>query len=159
MALATGKKAPAFTLLDQGGVKVALKDFKGQWVLLYFYPKDDTPGCTKEACAIADNFPTFEKLDAVVLGVSTDTPQSHKKFAQKYKLPFRLLADTEKKVVEKYGVWGEKSMYGRKYMGTMRMSFLVDPDGVIRKIYHKVKPDSHAQEVITDLRELKKATV
>ena len=156
--LAVSKSAPAFTLLDQDGIKVALSDFSGQWVLLYFYPKDDTPGCTKEACAIADSFPTFEDLDAVVLGVSADSVESHKKFAQKYKLPFRLLADTDKKVVEKYGVWGEKSMYGRKYMGINRMSYLIDPDGKIAKIYHKVKPETHAQEILTDLRELQSAT-
>lgn len=156
--LTVSKLAPAFTLLDQDGINVSLSDFAGQWVLLYFYPKDDTPGCTKEACAIADSFPTFADLDAVVLGVSTDSVVSHKKFAEKYKLPFRLLADTEKKVVEKYAVWGEKSMYGKKYMGTMRMSYLIDPDGKIAKIYHKVKPETHAQEILTDLKELRSAT-
>ena len=156
--LKTGNKAPAFTLLDQDGEKVSLSGFIGQWVLLYFYPKDDTSGCTKEACAIGAVHPAFEKLDAVILGVSIDSTQSHKKFEAKYKLPFRLLADTEKKVVERYGVWGEKSMYGRKYMGTFRMSFLIDPKGKIAKIYHKVKPEEHAKEVLADLREMKKAT-
>ena len=157
--LKVGKKAPAFTLLDQNGDKVSLSQFIGQWVFLYFYPKDDTPGCTKEACAISDDYSSFGKLDAVVFGVSTDSVQSHKKFETKYKLPFRLLADTEKKVVERYGVWGEKSLYGRKYMGTMRMSFIIDPKGKIARIYHKVRPAEHAAEVLTDLRELRKGTV
>lgn len=156
--LKVGQKAPVFTLLDQNGEKVSLSGFLGQWVLLYFYPKDDTPGCTKEACAIADVHPSFEKLDAVVLGVSTDSAVSHKKFETKYQLPFRLLADTNKKVLERYGVWGEKSLYGRKYRGTMRMSFLIDPKGKIAKIYHKVKPEAHAQEVLDDLKGLRTAT-
>lgn len=154
MELKTEEKAPVFTLDDQDGVEVSLSDLRGQWVLLYFYPKDDTPGCTKEACAIQEVFPSFGKLDAIVLGVSTDSVASHKKFAEKYKLTFRLLADPNKKVVTLYGVWGEKSMYGKKYFGTNRVSFLIDPDGVIKKIYHKVKPQDHAAEVIVDLKQL-----
>lgn len=155
MILKTGQKAPDFTLPDQNGDKHKLSDYQGQWVLLYFYPKDDTSGCTTEACALRDNFPKFKK-GAVILGVSIDSVTSHKKFAGKYKLPFTLLADEEKKVVTKYGVWAEKSMYGRKYMGTLRNSYLIDPQGKIAKIYEKVKPAEHAQQVLADLVILKK---
>lgn len=148
------QKAPDFSLPDQDGKKHKLSDYAGQWVLLYFYPKDDTPGCTKEACSMRDNLPKFAKIKAKIFGISVDSVASHKKFAEKYKLPFTLLADEDKNVVEKYGVWQEKSMYGRKYMGTVRDSFLIDPQGKIAKIYNKVKPDQHAQEVLTDLKEL-----
>ena len=146
-----GNKAPAFTLPDQDGVVHALKDYKGQWVLVYFYPKDDTPGCTKEACALRDEFPTFGKLKAKVFGVSADSVASHKKFATKYKLPFTLLADTEKDMCTAYGVWGEKKFMGRTYMGIARTSFLIDPDGKIAKIYEKVNPLTHADQVLADL--------
>lgn len=145
------KTAPNFSLQDQDGVVHTLSQYKGSWVLVYFYPKDDTPGCTKEACAIGTNFPAFEKLKVKVLGISTDSVKSHKKFAEKYKLPFTLLADTEKKVVNDYGVWGKKKFMGREYMGTKRMSFLVDPKGKIAKIYETVKPEEHAEEVLKDL--------
>ncbi len=148
--------APDFTLPDQDGNKHKLSDYKGQWALIYFYPKDDTTGCTTEACAIRDNFPKFGKLKAKVLGISIDSVASHKKFADKYKLPFTLLADEEKKVVNKYGVWQEKSMYGRKYMGTVRNSYLINPVGKIAKIYEKVKPATHAEEVLNDLKKLSK---
>lgn len=148
------QKAPDFSLPDQDGKKHKLSDYAGQWVLLYFYPKDDTPGCTKEACSMRDNLPKFAKIKAKIFGISVDSVASHKKFAEKYKLPFTLLADEDKNVVEKYGVWQEKSMYGRKYMGTVRDSFLIDPQGKIAKIYNKVKPEQHAQEVLTDLKEL-----
>ncbi len=148
-----GSKAPAFTLPDQDGEVHSLKNYAGKWVLVYFYPKDDTPGCTKEACALRDTFPSFGKLKAKVFGVSADTVASHKKFAAKYKLPFTLLADTEKVMIEKYGVWAEKSMYGRKYMGIMRSSFLINPAGKIAKIYSKVIPEKHADEVLADLKE------
>jgi peroxiredoxin Q/BCP len=148
-----GTKAPDFTLPDQNGDKHKLSDYQGQWVLLYFYPKDDTSGCTTEACALRDNFPKFKK-GAVILGVSIDSVASHKKFAAKYKLPFTLLADEDKKVVNMYGVWAEKSMYGRKYMGTLRNSYLIDPTGKIAKIYEKVKPAEHAEQVLADLKEL-----
>lgn len=148
------QKAPDFTLPDQDGKKHKLSDYKGQWVLLYFYPKDDTPGCTTEACSMRDNLPKFTKTKAKVFGISVDSVASHKKFVDKYKLSFTLLADEDKKVVEKYGVWQEKSMYGKKYMGTVRDSFLINPDGKIAKIYHKVKPEQHAEEVLTDLKEL-----
>lgn len=157
MKLASGQPAPAFTLPDERGKRVSLTSLRGGWVLLYFYPKDDTPGCTKEACALAEAFPAFEKLDAAVLGVSTDAPESHLKFMEKYGLPFTLLSDMEKKVVRLYGVWGKKTLYGRNYFGTKRMSFLIDPRGRIAKVYATVKPELHAQEVIDDLKNLKQA--
>jgi peroxiredoxin Q/BCP len=149
-----GDAAPDFSLLDQEGKAHTLAEYRGKWVLLYFYPKDDTPGCTKEACTLRDALPNFKKIKAEVLGVSVDTVASHKKFADKYGLPFTLLADPEKKVVELYGVWGEKNMMGRKYMGTKRTSFLIDSEGVIKKVYEKVKPDIHAEEVLKDLKAL-----
>ncbi len=151
-----GEKAPEFTLLDQDGKEHSLKDYGGKWVLLYFYPKDDTPGCTIEACTIRDQFENFNSIDAVVFGVSTDSVKSHKKFATGYNLPFTLLADENKEVVGKYGVFGEKKFMGRTYMGTNRTSFLIDPDGKIAKVYEKVKPLKHAAEVIADLKELSK---
>jgi peroxiredoxin Q/BCP len=147
-------KAPAISLPDQNGETIKLSNFLGQWVLVYFYPKDDTPGCTTEACSLRDNLPKFGKLEAKVLGISVDSVASHKKFVEKYKLPFTLLADENKTVVEKYGVWAEKSMYGRKYFGTLRTSFLVDPQGKIVRIYEKVKPAEHADQVLKDLKEL-----
>ncbi len=156
MKIKVNQKAPDFKLPDQNGDMHKLADYKGQWVLIYFYPKDDTSGCTTEACALRDTFPKFGKLKAKVLGVSIDSVASHKKFATKYKLPFTLLADEDKKMVEKYGVWQEKSMYGRKYMGTIRNSYLVDPSGKIVRIYEKVKPADHAEQVLTDLKELQK---
>lgn len=156
MALKIGSKAPAINLPDQDNNKHKLSDSLGQWVLVYFYPKDDTPGCTTEACTIRDNFPKLGKLKAKVFGISTDSVASHKKFAEKYKLQFTLLSDEKKEVVEKYGVWAEKSMYGRKYFGTLRNSYLIDPQGKIAKIYEKVKPAIHAEEVLADLKELQK---
>ncbi len=150
-----GDQALEFTLPDQDGKEHSLVDYKGKWVLLYFYPKDDTGGCTKEACALRDNLPRFKDIDAVVLGVSIDSVKSHKKFALKYGLPFTLLADESKEVVNRYGVWQLKKMYGREYMGTVRLSFLIDPSGKIAKIYEKVKPEKHAEEVLKDLEELK----
>ncbi len=156
MAIKINQKAPAISLLDQDGKQQKLSAYLGQWVLVYFYPKDDTPGCTTEACGLRDSFPKLNKLNAKVLGISTDSVASHKKFADKYKLPFTLLSDTEKAAVEKYGVWAEKSMYGRKYMGTLRTSFLIDPKGKIVRIYEKVKPAEHAEQVMTDLKELQK---
>lgn len=151
-----GTPAPAFTLPDQDGKKHALADYKGKWVLLYFYPKDDTPGCTIEACSFRDQFQDFTSIDAVVLGVSPDSVASHKKFAEKFELPFTLLADEHKEVVGAYGVFGEKKFMGKTYMGTSRTSFLIDPEGNIAKVYEKVKPPVHAAEVIKDLKELKK---
>lgn len=155
MKLKVNQKAPDFSLFDEEGKEHSLSDYLGKWVLLYFYPKDDTPGCTKEACAIRDNFPDFKKLKITVLGVSTDTVKSHRKFADKYKLPFTLLADDSKKLVNKYGVWGKKKFMGREYMGTLRTSFLINPFGKIAKIYESVKPEIHAEEVLKDVEVFK----
>ncbi len=145
--LKEGDKAPDFSSNDQNGNTVNLSDFKGKRVVLYFYPKDDTPGCTKEACSFRDADAVYREKGITVLGVSTDSEKSHQKFISKYQLPFDLLADTEKKIVEEYGVWGEKSMYGKKYMGTFRKTFLID-DGKIVKIFEKVDVAKHADEVL-----------
>ncbi len=153
--LEQGKAAPDFSVPDQDGNIVRLSDFTGKWVVLYFYPKDMTPGCTVEACNFRDEFPAFEKLDAVILGVSKDSTKSHTKFAQKYELPFTLLSDEEGTVCESYGVWKEKSMYGKTYMGIVRSTFLIDPQGKIARIYPKVKVKEHAAELIQTLSELK----
>lgn len=150
------KKAPAFTLMDQKNKVHKLSDYTGQYVLLYFYPKDDTPGCTIEACSLRDSWPNFKKLKCKVLGVSVDGVESHKSFAKKFELPFILLADDKHKVVQKYGVWQEKSMYGKKFMGIVRTSFLIDPRGKVVKIYPNVKPETHADEVLQDLAGLPK---
>lgn len=147
-----GKKAPDFTLLDQDAVEHSLSQYKGSKVLLYFYPKDDTPGCTTEACNFRDGYTEFKKMGLVILGVSKDTTKSHKKFAEKFKLPFPLLADTEHTVAEKYGVWKLKKFMGREYMGMERSSFLIDEEGNIAKIYQTVKPDGHATEVKVDIK-------
>lgn len=149
-----GDVAPLFSLPDQNGVMHELAHEEGNWVLLYFYPKDDTPGCTKEACMIRDAFPQFKKLSITVFGVSTDSVKSHKKFEEKYELPFTLLSDEEKQVVTQYGVWGKKKFMGREYMGTNRVSFLIGPDGKIAKVYPSVKPEQHADEVLADLKSL-----
>lgn len=150
----TGARANTFALPDQNGKERALSEYLGRWVLLYFYPKDDTPGCTIEACAMRDQFKDFEKIGAVVLGVSTDSVASHKKFSDTYKLPFTLLSDEYKEVVGKYGVSGDKKFMGRTYKGTRRTSFLIDPAGKIAKVYEKVKPETHAAEVIADIKVL-----
>jgi thioredoxin-dependent peroxiredoxin len=146
--LQPGAKAPDFSTTDQSGKKITLKDYRGKKVVLYFYPKDDTPGCTKEACAFRDHFAEFKQLGVEVLGVSVDTEKSHKSFAEKFKLPFTLLADTDKKIVNAYGVWGEKSMYGRKYMGTNRVTYLINESGYIAAVFPKVKPQEHAEEIL-----------
>ena len=151
--LEEGKKAPTFSLLNQDGNKISLKDFSGKKIVLYFYPKDDTSGCTKEACSFRDSFPKFKKSDAVILGVSPDSVKSHKKFAEKYDLNFDLLADEDKKVVQLYDVWKEKSMYGRKYLGVERTTFIIDEKGKIKKIFPKVKVDGHEQEVLEALKD------
>ena len=151
LKLKVGDKAPAFTVNTNGGGKISLSDYKGQHVVLYFYPKDDTPGCTKEACSFRDHFATLKKKGAVVLGVSPDPVKSHDKFVEKFKLPFTLLADEDRKIVEAYGVWGEKSFMGRKYMGTFRVTFLIGPDGRIKKIWPLVKPEEHVAEVLAEL--------
>ncbi len=146
--------APSFSLADQEGVVRTLAEFKGHFVLLYFYPKDDTPGCTKEACAIAEIYHEFETLGVVVLGVSKDSPASHKKFAQKYSLPFTLLSDESTEMIQSYDAWKEKSMYGKKYLGIDRISYLIRPDGTIAKSYPKVDPANHALEILTDIKAL-----
>ena len=151
--LKEGDKAPDFAVPDGEGNIVRLKDLRGQKVVLYFYPKDDTPGCTKEACAFRDSFLKFKKRGIEVLGVSLDSEKSHKKFADKYSLPFRLLADTEREISDAYGTYGEKKFMGRKYMGNHRMTFLIDEKGKIKKVYEKVKPDEHAEEVLAAFQE------
>ena len=151
LKLKEGDKAPDFTGLTTEGGQASLSDFKGKSVVLYFYPRDDTPGCTKEACAFRDEFAAFKHKGAVVFGVSTDSPKAHAKFAGKYKLPFTLLADEDKKIVQAYGVWGQKSFLGRNYMGTHRVTFLIGPEGTIRKIWTSVKPAEHAKEVLASL--------
>jgi peroxiredoxin Q/BCP len=154
MSLKTGVKAPAFKLKNQDSKNISLKDFKGKNIILYFYPKDNTSGCTKEACNFRDEFPKFGKLNAVILGVSPDSVESHLKFKKKYKLPFDLLSDEKKEVLKKYDVWQEKSMYGRKYMGVVRTTFIIDANGKIAKIFPKVKVDKHNKEVMEALKEL-----
>jgi thioredoxin-dependent peroxiredoxin len=146
--LEVGDRAPDFKTTDQDGDRVSLKDFHGRKVVLYFYPKDDTPGCTREACSFRDGFSRFRKRKIEVLGVSVDGEKSHKKFAEKYGLPFRLLADTGKKIVQDYGVWGEKSLYGRKFMGTNRVTYLIDEKGKIAGVWPRVKPEGHAEEIL-----------
>ena len=148
LKLKEGDRAPAFTAATSGGGTISLADFKGRHVILYFYPRDDTPACTKEACAFRDHFADFKKKGANVLGVSTDPVKSHDKFVEKFQLPFPLLADEDKKIVEAYGVWGQKSFMGRKYLGTHRVTFLIGPDGRIKKIWPDVKPAEHAAEVL-----------
>jgi peroxiredoxin Q/BCP len=143
-----GTTAPDFTLKDANGEAVRLKDLRGQKVVLYFYPKDDTPGCTKEACSFRDAFADYKKRNIKVLGVSLDSEASHKKFATKYKLPFTLLADLDHAIADAYGVYGQKKFMGRTYMGVKRMTFLIDEKGKVKKVFEKVKPEEHAQEVL-----------
>ncbi|HEY5232365.1 MAG TPA: thioredoxin-dependent thiol peroxidase [Verrucomicrobiae bacterium] len=151
LKLKEGDIAPKFTVATSGGGKISLADFKGKNVILYFYPKDDTPGCTKEACAFRDHFSEFKKRGAMVLGVSPDSVKSHDKFVEKFNLPFTLLADEDKKIVGAYGVWGEKSFMGRKYLGVHRVTFLIGTDGRIKKIWPEVKPDKHMEDVLAAL--------
>ena len=143
-----GTTAPAFKTTDANGETVSLKGLRGQKVVLYFYPKDDTPGCTKEACSFRDAFAQYKKRGITVLGVSPDSEASHKKFETKYKLPFTLLADKDHAIADAYGVWGEKKFMGRKYMGVLRTTFLIDEKGKIKKVFEKVKPEDHASEVL-----------
>ncbi len=150
--LKIGNKAPSFSLQDGNGKNVSLKGFAGKKVVLYFYPKDMTSGCTQEACDLRDSFPDFKKLKVNILGVSIDSVASHKKFADKYDLPFILLSDEKKEVVEKYDVWKEKSMYGRKYMGIERTTFIIDEEGRIRNIFPKVKVAGHVEELMQCLK-------
>jgi peroxiredoxin Q/BCP len=147
MNLEAGSEAPNFTVNDQNGNPVTLSDLKGKKVVLYFYPKDDTPGCTAQACNLRDNFSTIQEKGVVVLGVSTDDEKSHKKFETKYNLPFTLLADSEKEIVEKYGVWGEKKFMGKTFMGTNRTTFLINEEGIIEHIIKKVDTNNHTQQI------------
>ena len=155
MNLKIRDNAPDFSLLDENDNNRSLFNYKGKWVLLYFYPKDDTPGCTKEACMIRDDFSGFKRLDVIVVGVSTDSTKSHKSFVEKYNLPFTLLSDENKEVVNLYGVWGKKKIMGKEYDGTFRTSFLINPKGKIEKIYKNVKPAEHSKEVLLDLENIK----
>ena len=149
-----GNKAPDFNLPASTGGKIALKDLKGKNIVVYFYPKDDTPGCTVEACGLRDSFKEIEKLGTVILGVSPDSIISHGKFISKFKLPFALLADEDKKMCQDYGVWVEKSMYGKKYMGVARTTFIIDKNGKVANVFEKVKPEGHDQEIIAALKNL-----
>ncbi|HEX7506673.1 MAG TPA: peroxiredoxin [Polyangia bacterium] len=149
-----GKKAPAFLLQDDSGTKVSLSSLAGQWVVLYFYPKNDTPGCTVEACEFTSGLPKFDKLDAAVFGCSRDTPESHRKFIAKYKLKIKLLSDPDHEVMEKYGAWGEKNNYGKKTMGVIRSTVLIDPAGKVAHHWATVKAAGHAEQVREKLAEL-----
>lgn len=150
-----GDAAPAFTLLNDQGEKVKLSQFKGQYVVLYFYPRDDTPGCTREACSFRDQQPALQESGAVVLGISTDDVASHAKFRDKYSLNFPLLVDADHAIAEKYGAWREKNMYGKKSMGIQRCTFLIDPKGKVQKVWKRVKVDGHDQQVLDALKALK----
>jgi peroxiredoxin Q/BCP len=147
-----GQPAPDFTLADQNGKKVTLSKLKGSPVVVYFYPKDDTPGCTKEACDFRDGFAAYKQAGATILGISPDCPASHAKFAKKFDLPFTLLADDDKKVCETYGVWKEKSMYGKKYMGVERTTFVIDAKGIVSRVFPKVKVDGHSSAVLDAIK-------
>ena len=152
MLLEVGTKAPDFTLPDKDGQNVSLSDFAGKKVVLYFYPKDNTPGCTRQACAFAGAYEAFRTLDAVVIGVSKDSAASHRKFAEKYNLPFLLLSDPELTVLQAYGVWQEKKLYGKVSMGVVRTTYLIDENGVIEKVMPKVKPDTNAADILAYLQ-------
>lgn len=154
--LKIGRKAPVFSLLDQNNATHTLKQYAGTWTLIYFYPKDDTPGCTKEACMIADVYKDFKRMKVAVLGVSKDTPRSHKKFADKYNLPFTLLSDPTMAMMDKYGAFAEKKMYGKTVRGTLRISYLINPEGKIAKVYPAVDPANHALELLKDIKVLQK---
>jgi peroxiredoxin Q/BCP len=147
--LKVGAKAPEFTLLSTDGESVSLKSFRGKKVVLYFYPKDDTPGCTKEACNFRDHHQTLKRRDFVILGVSPDSVESHNKFRSKYNLPFTLLSDPDHKVASAYGAWGKKKLYGREYDGILRSTFIIDEKGTIEHIFDKVKVDTHAEDVLS----------
>lgn len=144
--------APHFTLPDKNAENHALLDYKGKYLLIYFYPKDDTPGCTKEACGIRDAFAQFKENNIVVLGISADSPKKHAKFSEKYNLPFTLLSDEEKFVIKSYEAWGEKKFMGKTYQGILRISYLINPEGIIVKTYPNVKPAEHAEEVLEDVK-------
>lgn len=156
MEIKQGDKVPDFKLKDQDGVTCTFEDYKGRWILLYFYPKDDTPGCTIEACSFRDHFFEFQENGIEVVGVSVDDAASHQKFIEKFDLPFTLLTDLDKKIVKQFGIWGKKEFMGREYMGTNRTSFLIDPWGEVVKVYRDVNPDLHIQEILADFEELEK---
>ena len=153
--LETGIKVPNFSLPDQNGQVHNINDYKGRWLIIYFYPKDLTPGCTTEACNFQEALPDFNSIDAVVFGISKDSIEKHKKFSNKYNLQFSLLSDEQSDVCEQFGVWQKKSMYGKEYMGIVRSTFIVNPDGKIVKIYPKVKVNEHHAEILNDLKELR----
>ena len=146
--LEKGMKAPSFTLSDKDGNMISLADFAGRKIILYFYPKDNTPGCTRQACAFAANFEKFKETDAVVIGISKDSAASHRKFAEKYNLPFILLSDPDLQAIQAYGVWQEKKLYGKVSMGVVRTTYIIDENGVIEKVMPKVKPDTNAAEIL-----------
>ena len=148
ITLQVGDKAPSFSGKDQNGNKISLGDYKGKKVVLYFYPEDDTPTCTIQACNLRDNYSLLKKEGFEVIGVSPDEPKSHKKFEEKFSLPFRLVSDTTHKILEKYGVWGPKQMFGHKYMGVLRTTFVIDEKGVIRKVFARPKNKAHAEEIV-----------
>lgn len=148
MPIQAGTPAPSFRLKDETGTVRNLSDFRGQTIVLYFYPKDDTPGCTKEACNFRDNYSAYEKAGVTILGVSPDSPASHAKFKEKFSLPFSLLADEDHALCEAYGVWGEKKFLGKEYMGVLRTTFVIDGDGKIVKVFENVKPSEHSAEVL-----------
>ncbi len=153
MTVQAGTPAPNFSLADETGAVRNLSDFKGQTVVLYFYPKDDTPGCTTEACNFRDDYSAYEKAGVTILGVSPDSPKSHAKFKQKFNLPFSLLADEDHAVCEQYGVWGQKKFMGREYMGVLRTTFVIGADGMVKKVFENVKPADHSVEVLAAVRE------
>ncbi|GAB4538410.1 MAG: thioredoxin-dependent thiol peroxidase [Anaerolineales bacterium] len=152
MPIPSGIPAPNFELLDDSGAPRKLSDFRGQYVILYFYPKDDTPGCTKEACNFRDDYSAYEKTGVAILGVSPDSAQSHAKFKQKFSLPFPLLADEDHKVCDLYGAWGPKKFLGKYYEGALRTTFLIDPDGQIAKVFENVRPSEHSAEILKELQ-------
>ena len=152
MIIEVGQQAPDFMLSDENGQIPHLSDYQGKYVLLYFYPKDDTPGCTKEACNFRDDYSQYDDANVIILGVSPDSPQSHAKFKSKYNLPFTLLADEDHKVCELFGVWGPKKSFGKEYEGVHRTTYLINPDGRIQKVYKKVSPANHSVEVLEELR-------
>ncbi|MFY9366732.1 MAG: thioredoxin-dependent thiol peroxidase [Brevefilum fermentans] len=152
MIRSAGERAPEFELMDDEGNLRKLSDYRGQTIVLYFYPRDNTPGCTKEACSFRDAYADFREAGVEVIGISPDSEQSHAKFKSKYELPFTLLADPDRSVCKAYGVWGPKKMAGREYEGVYRTTFVIDPDGVIKKVFEKVKPADHSQEVLAAVR-------